>query len=179
MKCFNFFHNLYILFIIGFFFHCTKSYIGTEDYLRFGNAPDIIAVYKVADRKMSPKDPCCRGKRYSMWSYFKDDIYIHLMFSKDSRISKFVYKTHNRQFELPEAGEIYKMINSPLVTCLTINPAKLGILIALDSLGNNCFNIDLSSKVEEIKNLKHAIEKSNGWVDYDKIPDGMFAEHVK
>lgn len=141
MKCRKTFYGVYTIIIMVLFLHCRQVPTGTEDYLSFGNAPDIVLLYKMADRKMSPKEPCCRGKRYSMWSYLKDDIYIHLMFSKDSRISKFIYKTHDMQVELPEAMGFYKMINSPVVTCITINPAKPGILIAVDSVGNNCLSI--------------------------------------
>jgi hypothetical protein len=158
------------------FTHCSHPVPEAQSYLQFQNGSTVILLYKVADRSLKPKGPCCSNKRYSILSFINNEIVLHLIFSKASAISSIVYKAGDRQVNLPDPELIFKMPNSPVRTCVTLQPDHLGVLTALDPSGNTCVTIDLNSKSEEIRNLAHAIDTTSGMIFYGKIPTDLYSK---
>jgi hypothetical protein len=155
---------------------CSQPISGAQTHLEFVEKSTIIVLYKIADRHLSPADQCCFNKKYSILSYLKNEIVLHLVFSRTSRITRLIYTVGDRRVELPKPEIFYMMPNSPVRTCVTVNPENLGLLSMLDSLGQPIFEIDLRSRGEEIKNLKNATEKSNRSINYSYLPPDLFSK---
>jgi hypothetical protein len=179
MKKYKFIPAAYISILSGLFMHCAQPVSGSQPFLRFENGQVLVQIYKVADRSLSPEEPCCLNKRYSFVSYMRNEIVLHLVFSRTSPIAKIIYKIGERQVELPKPEIFYKMPDSPVRTCVTVQPGRLGVIIALDSLGNPCLNIDLGLMSKEIRNLINATDRSSKSIYYSKLPPEMYSEPVK
>jgi hypothetical protein len=179
MKKYKYIPAAYFSILTGLFMHCTQPASGAQSFMRFENGSSVVVIYKVADRKLSPKDPCCLNKRYSFISYTRNEIVLHLVFSRTSPIARIIYRISDRQVELPKPEIFYLMPNSPVRTCVSVQPGKLGVITALDSTGNPCLSIDLSSKLDEIRNLANSTDPSSRYINYGDMPSEVFSEPVK
>lgn len=169
---FKILQNLILLIFVSFKF----SIAGTDLFLKFGESPDAVLVYKVADRKMAPKDECCSKSKYTVFSWIKNVICIHIMISQNSKIKNFLLVSDKKEIKLPEPSMYYKMPNSPLITSAMINPSSSCLLAALDVSGKVFMHIDINSHINEINKLKHAISLDDKMIFYGSIPHEMYSK---
>jgi hypothetical protein len=173
MKNFN---TIQSVLFAGLVMNCSTPQKAGVPFIRIANNSTVVLIYKVADRSGHPEEPCCSGKSYSLVSYIRNDIILHLVFSQASPIKEITYKTKQKTVVLPKATMFYKMPNSPLSTCVGIRPGDLGVLTAFDSSRTPCITIDCKALFNEIRALKSVVDPSMKSVYYDKLPGEMFVE---